>query len=123
MSGKEILADTNIILYLLKGNDTLEDLLQGKDLHLSFITELERVGYRNIKAPEEKQIEALLAESLIIPLNKLIKSEYVRLRKKYPLKLADAVIAATAIVMDIPFITADKVFNSIDELNLIHYAV
>ena len=92
-------------------------------MHLSFITELELIGYRNIKAPEEQQIETLLSESLIIPLNVLIKSEYVRLRKKYPLKLADAVIAATAIVMDLPFITADKAFSSIDELSLIHYAV
>lgn len=123
MSGKEILADTNIILYLLKGNDTLEDLLQGKDLHLSFITELELIGYRNITASEEQQIESLLAESFIMPLNVQIKREYVRLRRKYPVKLADAVIAATAIVMDIPFITADKQFGNIDELNLIHYAV
>lgn len=47
MSGKEILVDTNIILYLLKGNDTLEDLLQGKSLHVSFITELELIGFNN----------------------------------------------------------------------------
>lgn len=36
MSGKEILVDTNIILHLLKGNDTLEDLLQGKNLHIHY---------------------------------------------------------------------------------------
>lgn len=41
MSGKEILVDTNILLYLLKGNDTLEKILQGKNIYLSFITELE----------------------------------------------------------------------------------
>jgi hypothetical protein len=32
MNGKEILIDTNIVLYLLKGNDTLEEMLQGKNL-------------------------------------------------------------------------------------------
>jgi predicted nucleic acid-binding protein len=26
MNGKEILIDTNIVLYLLKGNDTLEEM-------------------------------------------------------------------------------------------------
>ena len=30
MSGKEILVDTNIFLYLLKGNDTLAEMLEGK---------------------------------------------------------------------------------------------
>jgi predicted nucleic acid-binding protein len=122
MSGKEIFADTNIILYLLKGNDTLANLLQRKDLYVSFITELELIGYRTITAAEEQQIGSLLAESFIIPLNEQIKREYVMLRKTYQLKLADAIIAATAIVMDIPFITADKQFSNINELNLIHYA-
>ena len=44
MSGKEILADTNIIIYLLQGDNTLEDILQGKQLYVSFITELELLG-------------------------------------------------------------------------------
>lgn len=45
MSGKEILVDTNIFLYLLKGNDTLEEMLQGKSIYVSFITELELIGF------------------------------------------------------------------------------
>jgi hypothetical protein len=32
MSGKEILVDTHILLYLLAGNDTLDGMLQGKHL-------------------------------------------------------------------------------------------
>lgn len=44
MSGKEILVDTNIILFLLDGSDTLEEILQGKDVYISFITELELIG-------------------------------------------------------------------------------
>ena len=49
MNGKEILVDTNILLYLLKGNDTLEQMLQGKDLYVSFITELELIGKHHCK--------------------------------------------------------------------------
>jgi hypothetical protein len=37
MNGKEILVDTNIFLYLLKGNKTLEEILQGKNIYVSFI--------------------------------------------------------------------------------------
>jgi predicted nucleic acid-binding protein len=37
MNGKEILVDTNILLYLLKGNDTLEKLLQNKVVYVSFM--------------------------------------------------------------------------------------
>lgn len=123
MSGKEILVDTNILLYLLKGNDTLEQLLHGKNIYLSFITELELIGFPQINAEEEKQIKALLEESTIIQLDAAIKKQYVELRRKHGLKLADAVIAATAIVFEIPLITADKQFKKISDLSLIAYEV
>lgn len=108
MSGKEILVDTNILLYLLKGNDTLENLLQGKTIHISFITELELTGFGQITAKEERQIQNLLDECAIVPLNNDIKKAYVEIRKAHHLKLADAIIAGTAIALNIPLVTADK---------------
>ncbi|HEY2582380.1 MAG TPA: type II toxin-antitoxin system VapC family toxin [Mucilaginibacter sp.] len=121
MSGKEILVDTNIILYLLDGSDTLEEILGGKEIYLSFITELELIGYKNITIREEKQIEELLSDCSIIPINNRIKEKYIEIRKKYNLKLADAIIASTAIVLNYPLITSDKQFKTIKELNLITY--
>ncbi len=121
MSGKAILIDTNIILYLLTGSDTLEEFLQGKDIYISFITELELIGFKNITIKEEKQIAELLSDCTIIPMIKPIKEKYVELRKKYPLKLADAVIAATSIVFNMPIISSDKQFKTIDELRLTTY--
>lgn len=123
MSGKEILVDTNIILYLLKGNDTLQEMLQGKTIHISFITELELIGFKQLTVTEEKQIQTLLDESVIIPMNNEIKKRYVAVRKNYHLKLADAVIAATAIASTIPLITADKQFKTVDELSLVAYEI
>jgi len=110
-------------LYLLKGNDTLEEMLQGKNIYVSFITELELIGFKTITAKEEKQIESLLSECLIVSLNDSIKEKYVEIRRKYSLKLADAIIAATAIVSGTPLITSDKQFKTIKELKLITYEV
>src|SRR5258708_1102237 len=121
MSGKEILVDTNIILYLLDGSDTLAEVLQGKDLYLSFITELELIGHKVDTAKQEGQIAELLSDCSIISMSNLIKEKYVEIRKKHRLKLADTVIAATAIAFDIPLITADKQFKTITELKLITY--
>jgi predicted nucleic acid-binding protein len=123
MNGKEILIDTNIVLYLLKGNDTLEEMLQGKEPYLSFITELELVGFQDISIKEEKQINELLNDCLVVSLNNNIKKEYIELRKKYRLKLADAIIAATAITLNIPLITSDKQFAIVKELNLIQFVI
>lgn len=123
MNGKEILLDTNIVLYLLKGNNTLVKLLQGKNPYLSFITELELIGFPGISSDKEKKIIELLDECLIVSLNNNIKKEYVKLRKSYRLKLADSIIAATSIALNIPFITSDKQFTSIKELDLIQYKI
>lgn len=41
MSGNKFLIDTNIALYLLSGNKTIANILDGADLYLSFISELE----------------------------------------------------------------------------------
>jgi predicted nucleic acid-binding protein len=121
MNGKEILVDTNIILYLLRGNDTLQDLLQGKMIYLSFITELELIGFKQITTDEENQILSLLDECVVLPLNNDIKKKYTEIRRSYQLKLADALIAATALSTDIPLITSDKQFRTVSELNLIAF--
>ncbi|MEO6639078.1 MAG: type II toxin-antitoxin system VapC family toxin [Ginsengibacter sp.] len=123
MNGKEILLDTNIVLYLLRGDDTLEKLLSGKNPFLSFMTELELIGFPDIASEEEIKINELIAECLIVSLNNSIKKKYIELRRKYHLKLVDTIIAATAISLNIPFITSDKQFASINELNLIQYNI
>lgn len=123
MSGKEILVDTNILLYLLKGNDTIVEMLQGKAPFISFITELELIGYRDITDKEEKEVVALLNDCIVISLNDRIKEKYIELRKKYKLKLADAIIAATALTLQIPLISSDKQFKLVKELTLIQYEV
>jgi hypothetical protein len=38
MNGNKIFVDTNIILYLLSGDKTLAELLDRKQLYISFIT-------------------------------------------------------------------------------------
>src|ERR1700744_1959881 len=118
MNGKEILVDTNIILYLLSSSDTLEKYLQGKDIYLSFITELELIAAKNISIKDEQKITELLNDCSIIPLNNRIKEKYIEVRKKHSLKLPDAVIAATAIAFDFPLITADKQFRTVNGLHL-----
>jgi predicted nucleic acid-binding protein len=121
MSGREILVDTNIFLYLLKGNVTIEEILQGKIIYLSVITELELIGFSKLTTKEEKSINQLLSDCKVINIDNSIKSFYSNLRKKYHLKLADAIIAATSISLGIPLITADKQFQIVSEINLITY--
>ena len=46
MNGNSIFIDTNIILYLLNGDDTIAELLRSKDIYVSVISELELLSYQ-----------------------------------------------------------------------------
>lgn len=81
MNGKEVLVDTNIILFLLTGSNTLEEILQGKDIYLSFITELELIGYKDSTSKRDEQIAGLLDDCSVISMNNLIKDNILKLEK------------------------------------------
>ena len=121
MSGNRTVLDTNIILYLLAGDETVSRFLQGKECYLSIITELELIGYPEITVKELKLIKDFLGNCTIVDLNDGIKTIYSSLRRDYKLKLGDATAAATAIYLDLPFMSADKVFTRVTELQLTSY--
>jgi predicted nucleic acid-binding protein len=50
-----------------------------------------------------------------------IKENYIGLTRKYKIELPDALIAAASLTFDMPFITADKGFQKINEINLVLY--
>jgi predicted nucleic acid-binding protein len=79
------------------------------------------LGYPGISKDQESQIENMLDCCVIIDINNKIKSEVIKLRKRYSIKLPDCIVAATSLYMDLPLITSDKGFNKIEELNLMLY--
>ena len=121
MIGRELLIDTNIIIYLLQGDDEVEKILQGKQLFYSFITELELNGLHGATKEYDKQVETFLNDCLIISMNYNILQAYKAIRKSHKLKLADSLIAATALACNIPLITADQQFKGIKALKLIQF--
>ena len=121
MNGINILLDTNIVLYLLNGDTVLQQYLQGKSFYASFINELELLGYKDITQSEESSIEFFLQECAIIDVNTGIKEITKQLRRSHKLKLPDAIIAATAIFLGIPLLSADKHFEGIDNLTFVRY--
>lgn len=121
MSGNNFLLDTNIILYLLNGDNTLADLLEQKNIYLSFISELELKSFPGLDKSAEYIINEFLHDSTIIDLNQEIKNSTIKLRKKYRLKLPDSIIAATSEYLNIPLISADKDFKILEEISFVHY--
>lgn len=121
MNGNSLFIDTNIAIYLLDGDISLAEILNQKRLYISFITQLELLGYPELSKEQEQKVELMLENSIIIDINSKIKREVIKIRNKYTVKLPDSIIAATAIYMGLPLISADKGFNKIEKLNLLLY--
>lgn len=121
MSGNNLLLDTNIVLYLLNGDVTLIPLLEDKNPFVSFITQLELLGYKDLSQKDLDNIQMFLNECTIIDITPPIKDTTVDLRRKYNLKLPDSIIIATGIWLNIPVISSDLDFTKVEEADIISY--
>lgn len=121
MNGTKILIDTNIAINLFKGDSRLANLLQDREAKLSFIVELELMGYRHITIEEEAWMEIFLDQCSIIGINSGIKEITTYVRRQYNLKLPDAIIAATSIFLGVPLLSTDDHFDRVKELIFIFY--
>lgn len=121
MNGNSIVLDTNIILYLLGGNKDLFSILNEMELFVSIISEIELLGFKGLSQNDKKKINIFLSECTIVPLNTEVKDICIAIKQKDKSKTPDAIIAATALFLQIPLITADKEFEKIDNLDLFLY--
>jgi len=119
MNGIRLLCDTNTLIHLLANNTNVVDLLMGKQISISVITELELYGKQNMTLAEISVIDMLIESCFVIDLLPLIKQHVKNIKQKYRIKLPDAIIAATAVYLDIPLITFDADFEQIEDLKLI----
>jgi predicted nucleic acid-binding protein len=120
MSGNKILIDTNIIIYHLNGDKTLEALLENKQIYISFVSEIELLSQK-VSQQSEYVIEKFLSYVSVVHSNEKISFEAGRLRRTKTLKTPDAIIAATAKTLGLPLLTADKVFIGLPALDVIEY--
>jgi predicted nucleic acid-binding protein len=121
MSGNSLFLDTNIVLYLFSGDKTIADSLNGKNVFISFITELEILGYPDLTPEQLNEAKSFINDVSLVDINSEIKKIVVELRRSYKIKLPDAIIAASAYYLNIPLFTADRNFSKLSELNILLY--
>lgn len=119
MPGK-FLFDTNVIIAFLNDDKLRPSTAQLEtSFIISVITELELLSSKKLTKREEKAINNLLSDVIIVGIEEGIKSKTIMLRRKYGLKLPDAIIAASALIHKVPLVSNDKVFKRVKELKSI----
>jgi predicted nucleic acid-binding protein len=121
MNGTDIFIDTNICVYLLNGDVVLADMLQGQNLYISIITEMELLAYHAENASANQPLYNFLQAISIINIEEKVKITAVKIRRQSKLKLPDSIIAASALAYDLPLITADNGFKKVNHLDLVLY--
>ena len=108
--------DTNVVLYLLGGR--LISALPIGDFYISVISEMELLSYSAITDEEASRVRDFLAKVTVVSLSEEVKNEAIALRKKYRLKLPDAIVCATALAVNARLLSNDAQLRRITEINV-----
>lgn len=115
MSGIKHLADTNIIIGLLKGWQPAVKALEGINITecgYSAVTRMELLSFHGITTEEETAIHNLLERMAYLSITPAVEDAAINIRRQHRLKLPDAVIAATAKIHGLTLLTLDKALTA-----------
>lgn len=116
MNGLDLFIDTNILVDLAEGRKGTNDYLDGNDLYVSVISEIELLGWHKITTQQKLFFKELLRECSVIELTKPIKELAIELKQNQKIRLPDSVIAASAMHLDLPLLTRDREFSKVKGL-------
>ncbi|MFC1812457.1 type II toxin-antitoxin system VapC family toxin [Thermodesulfobacteriota bacterium] len=105
MNGNSALLDSNIIVYLSKRKVPLSFLDQFDEHNISVITYMEVLGYQFQDPREEEFIREILEVFRILFIDQKIADIAIEIRRKWRIKLPDAIIAATAKALNLYLVT------------------
>ena len=102
------------LIYLQDGK--LAETLPVGQYAYSVISEIELLSWPEIQHQEELDWRGLLATMQRIEVDATVRETAIRLRREHRLKLPDAIIAASALVLDAILLTNDQRLVSLPAL-------
>ncbi len=125
MRGERYLLDTNAIIALLQDHNELRQLLQDAGwVGISIISQIEFLVFTGLTEADRQifieflqRIEVVWIEATLPQIIDLT----IELRQQYRLRIADAIIVATAIQYEAKLVTADAQLQNIANLETINF--
>jgi len=118
MNGIKYVADTNCFIYLLDKNPLIRPFIND-NWAFFYITEIELLSKRDITKNEDSLIRGVLETCYKINHSQILTELIIDLKRTYNFKLPDAIIAASAQLLKLPLITADKGFSKLRAIDCI----
>lgn len=98
--------DTNIFISLF--NRQLDEAIPEGRLGFSTITEIELLSFPDLTTEDEQLIQQSLKALTRIPLDGAVSRQAVVLRRRFRLRVPDAIVAASALVAGAVLVTNDR---------------
>lgn len=118
-----MILDSNIVIYAFQPeyrDSSLERFLLQGEFSVSNVTRLEVMGYWRNSDEEFKRFELFFEAIHVLGVSSEIIDRAIQLRRQRSMGLGDAMIAATALIHQLPLVTHNtRDFQWIAELELI----
>jgi predicted nucleic acid-binding protein len=120
-----VLLDTNVLVYHVAGDPAatkvIDETIDRRSFRISILSMVEFLGWHGHTDEEFIKCKELLELAIIVPISKEVADKAVELRRAKRIKLADAVIASTALVNNLSLVTANmRDFKGIQNLQIIN---
>ena len=116
-----MLLDSNILIYAAnEPPPKIEAMVTSGENAVASVVQIEVYGFSGLKAEEKAALEVLFRRLTVHPLDTAVIDRAITLRQQRKMGLADAIIAATAIVHGVPLVTANVGdFKHVEGLKLV----
>jgi toxin FitB len=103
-----MLLDSNILIYAANEPPSeIEAMVTSGENAVPSVVQIEVYGFSGLKAEEKAALDVLFRRLTVHPLDTAIIERSIALRQQRKIGLADAIIAATALVHDLSLVTAN----------------
>lgn len=117
-----MLLDSNIIIYGASPDyPQINDFIARREVFASAISYVEVLGFHRLTPEIEQTLRDLFVTIALIPIDQQILDGAVSLRCQRSMSLGDSIVAATALLRDLPIVTRNvKDFQWIEGLTTIN---
>ena len=101
-----MLLDSNILIYGAKEQSReIEAMVTSAENAVASVVQIEVYGFPGLKEEEKAALDVLFRRLTVHPLDTVVIERAITLRQQRKMGLADAIIAATALVHNLPLVT------------------
>ncbi len=115
----QLFVDTNVLIRLFDDDDLVTTITDNQMIFISVVTEMEMQCKPSQTLAEARLIRELLNDCTIINLSDSIKERAIKIRRETKLKLLDAIVAASAVELELPLLTADQRMGSVKQTSVL----